>query len=67
LIEGSLSGVQSNRIAMCGDTLHTDILGAAARGWRTVLVTQDGLFAGQDTTEFSMQSGLFADWRLARI
>lgn len=67
LIEASLSGVQSNRIAMCGDTLHTDILGAAARGWRTVLVTQDGLFAGQDTTEFSMQSGLFADWRLARI
>ena len=38
LIEASLSGVQSNRIAMCGDTLHTDILGAAARGWRTVLV-----------------------------
>ena len=67
LIEASLIDVQPDRIAMCGDTLHTDILGAAARGWRTVLVTQDGLFAGHDTKEFSKQSGLFPDWRLARI
>lgn len=67
LIEASLPGVSSDRIAMCGDTLHTDILGAAARGWRTVLVTQDGLFAGYDTQVFSKQSRLYADWRLARI
>jgi len=52
---------------MCGDTLHTDILGAAARGWRTVLVTQDGLFAGHDTQPVSAKSGLFADWCLDRI
>jgi HAD superfamily hydrolase (TIGR01450 family) len=67
LIEASLPGVRPDRIAMCGDTLHTDILGAAARGWRTVLVTQDGLFAGHDTRTFSKQSELFPDWRLARI
>ena len=67
LIEASLPGVKPDRIAMCGDTLHTDILGAAARGWRTVLVTQDGLFSGHDTKIFSEQSDLFADWRLARI
>ncbi|MFT5651998.1 MAG: HAD superfamily hydrolase (TIGR01450 family) [Yoonia sp.] len=67
LIEASLSNVPAQRIAMCGDTLHTDILGAAARGWRTVLVTQDGLFAGHDTGAFSIQSNLFADWRLGRI
>ena len=67
LIEASLSGVSAHRIAMCGDTLHTDILGAAARGWRTVLVTQDGLFAGYDTNLFSQYSNLFADWRLGRI
>lgn len=67
LIEASLPTLQPNRIAMCGDTLHTDILGAAARGWRTVLVTQDGLFAGYDTQPFSKQSRLFADWRLGRI
>ena len=52
---------------MCGDTLHTDILGAAARGWRTVLVTQDGLFAGYDTEEFSSKSNIYSDWRLGRI
>lgn len=67
LAEKSLSSVPPNRIAMCGDTLHTDILGAGARGWRTVLVTQDGLFAGYDTQPFSKQSRLFADWRLDRI
>lgn len=67
LIEASMPTLTSNRIAMCGDTLHTDILGAAARGWRTVLVTQDGLFAGYDTQPFSEQSHLFADWRLSRI
>lgn len=67
LIEASLPNVPSQRIAMCGDTLHTDILGAAARGWRTVLVTQDGLFAGHDTGIFSIEANLFADWRLGRI
>ena len=67
LIEASLPTISPERIAMCGDTLHTDILGAAARGWRTVLVTQDGLFAGYDTQPFSKQAHLFADWRLSRI
>lgn len=67
LIEASLASLTPERIAMCGDTLHTDILGAAARGWRTVLVTQDGLFAGYDTHPFSKQAHLFADWRLNRI
>lgn len=67
LVEKSLAPLQPGRIVMCGDTLHTDILGAAARGWRTVLVTQDGLFAGHDTAGFSRQSGLFADWHLGRI
>lgn len=67
LIEASLASLKPHRIAMCGDTLHTDILGAAARGWRTVLVTQDGLFAGYDTQPFSEQAHLFADWHLSRI
>ena len=67
LVEASLPALDPQRIAMCGDTLHTDILGAAARGWRTVLVTRDGLFAGHDTHPFSTRSRLFADWRLERI
>lgn len=67
LVEATLPGISASRIAMCGDTLHTDIMGALARGWRTVLVTHDGLFAGFDTNAFSARSGLFADWRLKRI
>ena len=67
LVERSLYGVPPERIIMCGDTLHTDILGAAARNWRTVLVTRDGLFAVYDTAGFCTQSGLHPDWRLPRI
>ncbi len=67
MIEASLPGVPEHRIAMCGDTLHTDILGAAARGWRTVLVTGDGLFAGVNTRSFCNRSALIPTWRLPRI
>ena len=67
MAEASLSGIPPHRIAMCGDTLHTDILGAAARGWRTVLVERDGMFAGVDAGEYSKKAGLVPTWRLQRI
>ncbi|MCZ4353543.1 HAD hydrolase-like protein [Roseovarius aestuarii] len=67
LTEATLPGVARDRIVMCGDTLHTDVMGAAAQGWRTVLVTQDGLFAGHDTHSYCAKAELFPDWRLARI
>jgi HAD superfamily hydrolase (TIGR01450 family) len=67
LVEASLPGISAHKIAMCGDTLHTDILGAAARGWQTVLVTQDGLFSGCDTKKYCSESAIYPDWRLARI
>lgn len=67
LIEASLPMTARSRIAMCGDTLHTDILGAAARGWRTVLVRQDGLFSGHDIQPFVRRADLSADWCLSRI
>lgn len=67
LVARTLPGTPPARIVMCGDTLHTDVLGAAARGWRTVLVTRDGLFAGHDTEGFCARSGLHPDWRLPRI
>ncbi|MFQ5566117.1 MAG: HAD-IIA family hydrolase [Paracoccaceae bacterium] len=38
--------VPGHRIAIAGDTLHTDILGGAAMGWRTVLVLDHGLLKG---------------------
>ena len=67
LVERSLPNVPPDRIAMCGDTLHTDILGAAARGWQTVLVAQDGIFAGIDTEPYCRRSGLIPTWRVQRI
>ncbi|MGR3815185.1 MAG: HAD-IIA family hydrolase [Cognatishimia activa] len=67
ITEASLQGISPERIAMCGDTLHTDTLGAAARGWRTVLVAQDGVFSGLDTRTFCEESNLIPTWRLQRI
>ena len=67
MVEASLPGVVKDRIAMCGDSLHTDILGAAAAGWCSVLVTQDGLFAGSDVNAYAAISGIHADWQVTRI
>lgn len=67
LVEQSLPGVRPEEIVMCGDALHTDILGAAARKWRSVLVTRDGLFAGHATEEYCKRAGIFPDWRVSRI
>jgi ribonucleotide monophosphatase NagD (HAD superfamily) len=66
-VTATLPGVPADRIAMCGDSLHTDILGAAAQGWRSVLVTADGLFAGEETGPYEQRSGIVPDWRVARI
>ena len=67
LVEASLPGFAPGNIVMCGDTLHTDILGAASRAWQTVLVTQDGLFAGHSTDQFCHLANLHPRWRLRRI
>lgn len=67
LAMATLPGIVPARIVMCGDTLHTDILGAAAAGWRSVLVTRDGLYAGQDVTPYMADAAIFPDWRLDRI
>ena len=67
LLTKSLSEVPGNKIVMCGDSLHTDILGAASQGWKTVLVTKDGLFSGFDTKSYSKLSGIFPNWRLERL
>jgi len=43
LAAARITDVEPHRIAMVGDTLHTDILGGSSYGWRTVLVKQHGL------------------------
>lgn len=67
MVERTLPGIPRANVVMCGDTLHTDIIGAAAFGWRTVLVTGDGLFAGRDSAAYCDRAGIHADWRLERL
>ncbi|AZV76519.1 TIGR01459 family HAD-type hydrolase [Parasedimentitalea marina] len=61
-VERRFPDINLNRIAMIGDTLHTDILGARARGWRAALITDHGLFAGLDVHKFIDASGIAPDW-----
>ena len=57
-----LAGIDRTRIAMVGDTLHTDILGGAAAGVATVLITDHGLFRGRDVAPYIARSGIVPDW-----
>jgi glycerol 3-phosphatase-2 len=57
-----LKNVPKQRIVMVGDTLHTDILGGAAYGVKTALVTGHGLFARQDVAPYIRQSGIVPDY-----
>jgi HAD superfamily hydrolase (TIGR01450 family) len=59
--------VGGGRLAMIGDTLHTDILGGQGAGCDTVLVTDHGLFAGRDVAPFVARSGIVPTWILPAI
>ena len=54
--------VPPRRIAMVGDTLHTDVLGGAAAGLQTVLVTDHGLLRGLDVGRFIERSEIVPDF-----
>ncbi len=54
--------IPRNRIAMVGDTLHTDVLGGAAQGLQTVLITDHGLFAGHNVADYIEKSGIIPNW-----
>ncbi len=56
------TGLSPDRLAMVGDTLHTDVLGGAAAGCKTVLVTDHGLFTGRDAMGFVRASGITPDF-----
>lgn len=57
-----LDGIPRHRIAMVGDTLHTDVLGGAAAGIGTILITDHGLFKGFDVMPYIQKSGIQPDW-----
>lgn len=59
-----LGGLPLHRIAMVGDTLHTDVLGGAAAGMGSVLIREHGLFAGLNLEPYVGRSGIVPDWVL---
>ncbi len=58
LVAPKLVNIEPHRIAMVGDTLHTDILGGSAFGWRTILIRDFGLLKEQDVELRVKQSGI---------
>lgn len=56
-----LADIAPDRIAMVGDTLHTDVLGGKAAGLGAILVTDHGLFAGRKVAPYIARSGLRPD------
>jgi len=57
-----INNVEPHRIAMVGDTLHTDILGGASYGWRTVLIKNHGLMKEADDEHCFVQTGIRPDF-----
>ncbi|WP_328189705.1 HAD-IIA family hydrolase [Marinobacter sp. OP 3.4] len=57
-----LAGIPAHRILMVGDTLHTDILGARAKGMASLLVTDHGSLAGMDLDACIRASGITPDF-----
>ena len=67
MVKGRLDGVSPNRTLMVGDTLHTDILGAAAAGIKTALVTDHGMLRGMDVAARIHESAIVPDFVLPTI
>ncbi|MEM7567330.1 MAG: HAD-IIA family hydrolase [Pseudomonadota bacterium] len=53
-----LPALPASRVAMVGDTLHTDILGGATCGLGSVLIAEHGLFRGRPLAPFIGRSGI---------
>ena len=61
------SNLDYDRIAMVGDSLHTDILGGQAFGLKTVLITGHGLFRDGGADQAITQSGIIPDYITASV
>ena len=56
-----------HRVAMVGDSLHTDILGARAAGLQAVLLTGYGLFSDGGAHDTIRACGIVPDWIVATL
>ena len=59
------TSIDRRRVAMIGDSLHTDILGGGAAGMQTVLLTGYGLFASGGADDMIDACGITPDWVVA--
>ena len=59
--------MNKSRIAMVGDSLHTDILGGLAFGLRTVLVTSYGLLRHHNVDKVIYETGIAPDWQVPHL
>ena len=55
------------RVAMVGDSLHTDIVGARAAGLQAVLLTGYGLFSDGGAHDTIRACGIVPDWIVATL
>ena len=58
--------IAPERVLCVGDTLHTDILGGRAAGFRTLLI-EDGFCRGQDATALAAECGIWPDFIAPRL
>lgn len=56
-----------SRMAMIGDTLHTDILGGLSMGLKTILVTGHGFLRDLDVEQAIARSQIIPDFKLPQI
>ena len=56
-----------SRVAMVGDSLHTDVIGASAFGLSTVLLTGYGLFRDGSASQMINACGIYPDWIIDRL
>lgn len=59
--------IDKQRVLMLGDTLHTDILGAASYGYQTALLTNEGFFRSLEWLPFVEKSGIVPNFALSAL
>ncbi len=62
LVKAKIGDTDPQRVVMVGDTLHTDILGGAAAGFKTALITGHGLLRGQPVEDAIQVAGIRPDF-----
>ncbi|ARC87343.1 HAD-IIA family hydrolase [Rhodovulum sp. MB263] len=61
------AGIPPDRVLMVGDTLHTDILGGRALGYRSALVTDHGALKSLSCQSCCRAAGIHPDFVMASI